>query len=112
VNAGGGFRTHDLQIMSIALFGEAGTLGQAELPRHSTRESLMQLNDLLKIIFFNVVRKLMSFDDKDKQIQKKIDWIASQIRETKFELHRQHQELEDALKEQEELRRKKAKAKK
>ena len=49
----------------------------------------------------------MNFDDKDKQIQKKIDWIASQIRETKFELHRQHQELEDALKEQEELRKQK-----
>jgi hypothetical protein len=72
----------------------------------------MQLNDLLKIIFLNVIRKLMNFDDKDKQIQKKIDWIASQIRETKFELHRQHQELEDALKEQEELRRKEAQAKK
>ena len=54
----------------------------------------------------------MNSNDKDKQIQKKIDWITSQIRETKFELHRQHQELEDALKEQEELRRKKAKAKK
>ena len=51
----------------------------------------------------------MNFDEKDKQIQKKIDWIASQIRETKFELHRQHQELEDALKEQEELRRQKMK---
>ena len=72
----------------------------------------MQLNDLLKIIFLSVIRKLMNFDDKDKQIQKKIDWIASQIRETKFELHRQHQELEDALKEQEELRRKEAQAKK
>ena len=54
----------------------------------------------------------MSFEDKDKRIQKKIDWIASQIRETKFELHRQHQELEDALKKQEELRRKEAQAKK
>ena len=54
----------------------------------------------------------MSFDDKDKRIQKKIDWIASQIRETKIELHRQHKELEDALKKQEELRRKEAQAKK
>ena len=54
----------------------------------------------------------MNFDDKDKRIQKKIDWIASQIRETKFELHRQHQELKDALDEQEELRKKKAKTKK
>jgi len=54
----------------------------------------------------------MNFDDKDKRLQKKIDWIASQIRETKFELHRQHKELEDALKEQEELRKKKAKTKK
>ena len=34
VNAGGGFRTHDLQIMSIAFYGETGTLDQAELPRH------------------------------------------------------------------------------
>jgi len=54
----------------------------------------------------------MNFDDKDKRLQKKIDWIASQIRETKFELHRQHKELEDALKEQEELRKKRAKTKK
>ena len=71
----------------------------------------MQLNDLFKIIFLNVIRKLMNFDEKDKQIQKKIDWIASQIRETKFELHRQHQELEDALREQEELRKQKMKTK-
>ena len=34
MNAGGGFRTHDLQIMSIAFYGETGTLDQAELPRH------------------------------------------------------------------------------
>ena len=53
----------------------------------------------------------MNFDEKDKLIQKKIDWISSQIRETKFELHRQHQELKDALKEQEELRKQKVKAK-
>ena len=53
----------------------------------------------------------MNFDEKDEQIQKKIDWIASQIRETKFELHRQHQELEDALKEQEELRKQKVRTK-
>ena len=71
----------------------------------------MQLNDLFKNILLGVIRKLMNFDEKDKQIQKKIDWIASQIRETKFELHRQHQELEDALKEQEELRKQKIKTK-
>ena len=53
----------------------------------------------------------MNIDERDKHIQKKIDWIASQIRETKFELHRQHQELEDALKEQEELRKQKVKSK-
>ncbi len=53
----------------------------------------------------------MNFEEKDKQIQKRIDWIASQIRETKFELHRQHQELEDALREQEELRKQKIKTK-
>ena len=58
-----------------------------------------------------VIRKLMNFDEKDKQIQKKIDWIASQIRETKFELHRQHQELEDALNEQEKLRKQNVKTK-
>ena len=51
----------------------------------------------------------MNFEEKDKQIQKRIDWIASQIRETKFEFHRQHQELEDALREQEELRKQKDK---
>ena len=71
----------------------------------------MQLNDLFKNIFLDVIRKLMNFDEKDKQIQKKIDWIASQIRETKFELHRQHQELEDALNEQEKLRKQKVKTK-
>ena len=71
----------------------------------------MQLNDLFKNIFLVVIRKLMNSDEKDKQIQKKIDWIASQIRETKFELHRQHQELEDALNEQEELRKQNVKTK-
>ena len=71
----------------------------------------MQLNDLFKNILLGVIRKLMNFDEKDKQIQKKIDWIASQIRETKFELHRQHQELEDALQEQEKLRKQKMKTK-
>ena len=71
----------------------------------------MQLNDLFKNIFLVVIRKLMNLDEKDKRIQKKIDWIASQIRETKFELHRQHQELEDALKEQDELRKQKVKTK-
>ena len=69
----------------------------------------MQLNDLFKNILLSVIRKLMNFEEKDKQIQKKIDWIASQIRETKFELHRQHQELEDALKEQDKLRKQKTK---
>ena len=72
----------------------------------------MQLNDLFKNILLGVIRKLMNFDEKDKRLQKKIDWIASQIRETKFELHRQHQELEEALKEQEELRKQKGKTKK
>jgi hypothetical protein len=71
----------------------------------------MQLNDLFKNIFLDVIRKLMNFEEKDKQIQKKIDWIASQIRETKFELHRQHQELEDALNEQEKLRKQNVKTK-
>jgi len=49
----------------------------------------------------------MDFQDQDKQIQKRIDWISSQIRETKIQLKRQHKELEDALKEQEKLRKNK-----
>jgi len=43
----------------------------------------------------------MDFHVQNKQIQKKIDWISSQIRETKIQLKRQYKELEDALKEQE-----------
>ena len=49
----------------------------------------------------------MDFDKKDKQIQKKIDWISAKIRDTKFQLHQEHKELEQALKEQEELRKNK-----
>ncbi len=49
----------------------------------------------------------MDFHVQDKQIQKKIDWISSQIRETKIQLKRQYKELEDAIKEQEKLRKKK-----
>jgi len=43
----------------------------------------------------------------EEQIQKKINWISSQIRETKIELKRQYKELEEAIKEQEKLRDKK-----
>jgi len=49
----------------------------------------------------------MDFHAQDKQIQKKIDWISSQIRETKIQLKREYKELKDALKEQEKLRKKK-----
>jgi len=49
----------------------------------------------------------MDLHDQDKQIQKKIDWISSQVRETKIQLKRQYIELEDALKEQEKLRKNK-----
>ena len=49
----------------------------------------------------------MEFDVGDKSIQKKIDWISSQIRETKIQLKRQYKELEDILKEQEKLRKNK-----
>jgi len=45
--------------------------------------------------------------NNEEQIQKKINWISSQIRETKIELKRQYKELEEALKEQEKLRDKK-----
>jgi hypothetical protein len=51
----------------------------------------------------------MDFDVEDKSIQKKIDWISSQIRETKIQLKRQYKELEEALKEQEKLRKNKKK---
>jgi len=49
----------------------------------------------------------MDFHVQDRQIQKKIDWISSQIRETKIQLKREYKELEDAIKEQEKLRKKK-----
>ena len=49
----------------------------------------------------------MNFEEKDKLIQKKIDWISAKIRDTKFQLHQEHKELEKALKEQEEHRSKK-----
>ena len=49
----------------------------------------------------------MNFEGADKRIQKKIDWISRQIRETKIQLHKQNQELQDAIKEQEELRKEK-----
>lgn len=48
----------------------------------------------------------MSSEDTDKIIQKKINWISSQIRETKIQLKRQYKELDDLLKEQEKLRKK------
>jgi len=48
----------------------------------------------------------MGYDEKEKQIQKKIDWISRQIRETKIQLNREYKELKEALKEQEELRKK------
>lgn len=48
----------------------------------------------------------MGYDEKDRQIQKKIDWVSKQIRETKIQLNRQYKELKEALKEQEKLREK------
>lgn len=49
----------------------------------------------------------MNFEEEAKRIQKKIDWISGQIRETKILLHKQNQELQEAIKEQEELRKEK-----
>ncbi len=46
----------------------------------------------------------MDYDDEDKRIQDKINWISGQIRETKILLKRQSKELESAIKEQEKLR--------
>ncbi len=48
----------------------------------------------------------MGYDEKDRQIQKKIDWVSKQIRETKIQLNRQYKDLKEALKEQEKLREK------
>ncbi len=53
-----------------------------------------------------VLSKLMS-SDEEKKIQKKINWISAQIRETKIQLNRQYKELKEALKDQETLRNKK-----
>jgi len=53
-----------------------------------------------------VLTKLMS-SNEEKKIQKKINWISSQIRETKIQLNRQYKELKEALKDQETLRNKK-----
>jgi len=53
-----------------------------------------------------VLSKLMS-SDEEKKMQKKINWISAQIRETKIQLNRQYKELKEALKEQETLRNKK-----
>jgi len=50
---------------------------------------------------------MMDWEAKDKEIQKKIDWISATIRDTKFQLHQEHKELEKLLKEQEEHRAKK-----
>ena len=47
---------------------------------------------------------MMNFEEKDKLIQKKIDWVSAKIRDTKFQLHHEYKELEQALKEQEEHR--------
>jgi len=44
--------------------------------------------------------------NKEENIQKKIDWISSQIRETKIQLKRQYKELKEALDEQERIRKK------
>tara|TARA_Y100000310_G_scaffold18724_1_gene18349 strand:- start:263 stop:505 length:243 start_codon:yes stop_codon:yes gene_type:complete len=48
--------------------------------------------------------KVMNWEEKDEDIQKRIDWISATIRDTKFQLHQEHKELEKLLKEQEEHR--------
>jgi len=54
-----------------------------------------------------VLIPMTKLDSDDKQVQKKINWISSQIRETRIQLYRLNKELNDALKEQEKLRKKK-----
>ncbi len=60
-----------------------------------------------KIISILVLKKTMNFEEKDKEIQKRIDWISAKIRDTKFQLHQELTELQKILKEQEEHRSKK-----
>ncbi len=60
-----------------------------------------------KPIFLARYRLIMDFDEKDKQIQKKINWISAKIRDTKFQLHQEYKELKDAIDEQEKLRKSK-----
>ena len=60
-----------------------------------------------KPIFLVCYRIIMDFDKKDKQIQKKINWISAKIRDTKFQLHQEYKELKDAIDEQEKLRKSK-----
>ena len=50
---------------------------------------------------------MMDWEAKDRDIQARIDWISATIRDTKFQLHQEHKELEKLLKEQEEHRAKK-----
>ncbi len=50
---------------------------------------------------------MTDLDSDYEQIQKKINWISSQIRETRIQLYRLNKELNGALKEQEKLRSKK-----
>jgi len=50
---------------------------------------------------------MTNLDSDDERIQKKINWISSQIRETRIQLYRLYKELNDALKEQGKLRSKK-----
>ena len=54
-----------------------------------------------------VLIPMTKLDSDDKQVQKKINWISSQIRETRIQLYRLNKELDDVLKEQEKLRNKK-----
>ena len=42
--------------------------------------------------------------DELKKIQRKIDFIASEIREHKIELHKLHKELQKAIDEQQQLK--------
>jgi len=39
----------------------------------------MQLNDLLKIIFYNVIRKLMNFDDKISAYRRRLIGLQARL---------------------------------
>ena len=55
-------------------------------------------------VSYYIAKKLKEIMDKLQTIQKKINFIAAEIREHKIELYRLHKELQEAINEQQELK--------